>query len=246
MRRAISSAYYGVFHFALAALADEFVGVSRRSSSRYGLIYRSLDHRTLKDIRGDISKPTPPHRYAPYLPTEGFGADIQVFARTTIDLHEKRHRADFNPEPRYRSPEATLAIGSARSAVQHFEQASQERKKAFLTLPAIPTTTEKPSKYTNGKIRHTVKKQMFVVRGHPFTHDHNNTQMYGLSAIVVESPHFLGEDFSWGDMQILPGSRKGGRLDLTLWIAIDTNHHLTFAVQEVEEFERNLMAKMTA
>jgi hypothetical protein len=138
LRRAISSAYYGVFHFALAALADEFVGVSQRTSSRYGLVYRSLDHRTLKDLCGDIAKQTPPHQYTPYLPPDGFGADIQAFARTTIELQVKRHRADYNPEPLYRSSEATLAIGSARSAVQHFGRASQERKKAFLTLLLCP------------------------------------------------------------------------------------------------------------
>jgi hypothetical protein len=40
-----------------------------------------------------------------------------------------------------------------------------------------PTTTETPSKYTNGKIRHTVKKQIFVVRGHPFTDDHLTTPL---------------------------------------------------------------------
>jgi hypothetical protein len=122
----------------LAALADEFVGASQRSSSRYVLVYRSLDHRTLKDIRGDIAKQTPPQRYSPYLPTEGFGADIQAFATATIELQEKRHRADYNPEPQFRSSEATLAIGTARSAVQHFGRASQERKKAFLTLLLCP------------------------------------------------------------------------------------------------------------
>jgi hypothetical protein len=138
LRRAISSAYYGVFHFVLAALADEFVGVGQRSSGRYGLVYRSLDHRTLKDICGDIAKQTLPHRYTPYLPTEGFGADIQAFARGTIELQENRHRADYNPEPRFGSSEATLAISSARGAVQHFGRASQERKKAFLTLLLCP------------------------------------------------------------------------------------------------------------
>jgi hypothetical protein len=122
----------------LAALADEFVGVSQRSSSRYVLVYRSLGHRTLKDIRSDIEKQTPPQRYAPYLPTEGFGADIQAFATATIELQERRHRADYNPEPRYRLFETTLVIGSARSAVQHFGRASQERKKAFLTLLLCP------------------------------------------------------------------------------------------------------------
>lgn len=109
-----------------------------------------------------------------------------------------------------------------------------------------PTTTEIPSKYTNGKIRHTTKQQMFVVRGHPFTYDHSNIQMYGLSETVVKSPHFLGENFSWGDGQILLSSRQGGRLDPSWWIAIDTNHHLTFVVQEVEEFERAIAAKVIA
>jgi Beta protein len=101
-----------------------------------------------------------------------------------------------------------------------------------------PTTTENPSKYTNGKIRHTVKKQIFVVRGHPFTYDHNYAQMYGLATSIVKSRYFLGEHFSWGDSQIFLASRYVGGLGLTRWIAIDTNHHLTFVVQEVEEFER--------
>lgn len=100
-----------------------------------------------------------------------------------------------------------------------------------------PTTTESRSKFTNGKIRHTINKQVFVVRGHPFTHDHSYTQMYGLATLVVKSRHFLGEAFSWGDRQILLGSRYMGGLGLTRWIAIDTNHHLTFVVQEVEAFE---------
>lgn len=109
-----------------------------------------------------------------------------------------------------------------------------------------PTTTEAPNKHINGKIRHTVKKQIFVARGHPFNADHNHSQMYDLSATVVTSPHFLGEDFSWGDRQILLGSHGGGGLGSTHWIAIDTNHHLTFVVQEVEEFEMILAAKAMA
>jgi Beta protein len=109
-----------------------------------------------------------------------------------------------------------------------------------------PTTTEAPNKYINGKIRHTVKKQIFVVRGHPFNADHNYSQMYDLSSKIIGSPHFLGEDFSWGDRQILLGSRGVGSLGSTRWIAIDTNHHLTFVVQEVEEFEMILAAKVTA
>jgi hypothetical protein len=106
-----------------------------------------------------------------------------------------------------------------------------------------PTTTEIRSKYTNGKIRYTVKLQTFVARGHPFINDHSYLQMYGLSALVAKSPHFIGEGFSWGDSQIRLCSHQIGLVGTSHWIAVDTNHHLTFVVQEVEEFERDLIAK---
>lgn len=138
IRRAISSAYYGVFHFTMTALADEFVGVTQRGSSRYGLVYRSIDHRTLKYICNDIEKQTPPRKYTPYVPPDGFGANMQAFANSTIELQEKRHRADYNPEPRFRTYEAKLAIGMARSALAFFKRASQDSQKAFLTLLLCP------------------------------------------------------------------------------------------------------------
>ncbi|MDX2142512.1 MAG: beta family protein [Rhodospirillaceae bacterium] len=106
-----------------------------------------------------------------------------------------------------------------------------------------PTTTEIRSKYTNGKIRHTINKQTFVARGHAFYADHSNAQMQDLSTTVVQSPHFLGEKFSWGDAEIKRCSSFGAFGSLSSWIAIDTNHHLTFVVQEVEEFERNLTVR---
>jgi len=50
VRRAISACYYGLFHYLLAAAADEFVGRRYRGTWRYGLIYRSIDHRHQKDL----------------------------------------------------------------------------------------------------------------------------------------------------------------------------------------------------
>jgi hypothetical protein len=107
-----------------------------------------------------------------------------------------------------------------------------------------PSTSEQPSKYTNGKIRHTIAKQTFVVRGHPFFNDDGKyTQMHGLASAVTSSINFLGENFSWGDSQILMCSRQQALGNLGHWIAVDTNHHLTFVVQEVEEFERVLVTR---
>jgi hypothetical protein len=104
-----------------------------------------------------------------------------------------------------------------------------------------PTTTEFPSKYTNGKIRHTIKNQMFIARGHAFTNDGSYEQMHGLSSLIAKSSHYLGDAYSWGDGQIFQCSRRSFKGSLGHWIAVDTNHHLTFVVQEVDEFERDLV-----
>jgi hypothetical protein len=50
LRRAVSAAYYGVFHFTLRALADWIVGQANRSTNRYGLVYRSVDHKVLRAL----------------------------------------------------------------------------------------------------------------------------------------------------------------------------------------------------
>lgn len=134
----MSGAYYGLFHFTLTALADEFIGVTQRATSRYALVYRSIDHRTLRDICAEVKKQTLSAKYAAHVPPNGFGPDIQIFATAAIDLQEKRHLADYNPGPRFKTSDAKLVIGTARSAIRRFMGASQDRRKAFLTLLLCP------------------------------------------------------------------------------------------------------------
>ena len=100
LRQVISVAYYGIFHFCLTAAADEFVGVTQRATSRYALVYRSIDHRTLRDLCLEAKKPTPQAKFAPYFPAGGFGPNIQTFCTFAVELQLKRHLADYNPQPR--------------------------------------------------------------------------------------------------------------------------------------------------
>jgi hypothetical protein len=138
LRRAISAAYYGLFHFCLAAAADELVGASQRATSRYALVYRSIDHKALKDLCVEASKPTPAAKYRPYFPSGGFGPAIKAFSTAAIELQEKRHLADYNPLPRFRTSDASLAVSTARSAVRRFQTAEEDHRKAFLTLLVCP------------------------------------------------------------------------------------------------------------
>jgi hypothetical protein len=138
LRRAISSAYYGLFHFCLSAAADEFVGVGQRATPRYALVYRSIDHRILKDICIEVCKQRAATKYVPYIPRGGFDPKIQAFATAATELQERRHLADYDPMPRFRTPDAKLAVSTARSAVSQFDGANVDHRKAFLTLLICP------------------------------------------------------------------------------------------------------------
>jgi ATP phosphoribosyltransferase regulatory subunit HisZ len=130
----MSSAYYGVFHAILTAAADGFIGRTKRSTSHYQLVYRSVDHRSLRSLCVDVRKSQLPAKYLQYVPSSGFGTNIKAFATAVIDLQEKRTSADYDPSFRATSSEAVAIIRTARSALHSFEKASKTRRRAFLTL----------------------------------------------------------------------------------------------------------------
>lgn len=137
IRRAISAAYYAVFHAVLTAAADQYVGVTRRADPHYGLVYRSVNHGRLKDLCAELSKASAPKRYQPYLPSGGMSG-FSSFATALIDLQERRHEADYDPMVRLKTSDAKAAIRSARSALDLLENMAVSERNAFLSLLVFP------------------------------------------------------------------------------------------------------------
>lgn len=97
----------------------------------------------------------------------------------------------------------------------------------------------------NGKIRYTTGMNYYIARGHSLQTDDKGGQMHKLAETIVNSPHFMGKNFSWGDAQILEcsqGKRSPG--NPSNWISIDTNHHTALVVAEMAEFETSLVPKV--
>ncbi|MBX9642638.1 MAG: hypothetical protein K2W91_00880 [Novosphingobium sp.] len=137
-RRAISAAYYAVFHFVLSSFADEFVGARYRTDSRYALAYRSVDHNKLASLCKGISSQRGLEKFGTYFPKAGFGPNILEFASLLPELKELRNSADYDPSHWVTLASAKSAVKSASSAIKRFESASAARRKAFLTLLAFP------------------------------------------------------------------------------------------------------------
>jgi uncharacterized protein (UPF0332 family) len=134
LRRALSAAYYAVFHCVATAAADEIVGKTQRNTTSYGLVYRSLDHRTLREFCLEIAKPTPSARFRRYAPANGFGVGLEAFANLVPELQEKRHTADYDPTVRIKTSDVRLVIDEARSAIRRLSRVGSVRRKTFILI----------------------------------------------------------------------------------------------------------------
>lgn len=138
VRRAISNAYYALFHAVMTEATDDLVGRTHRQTPRYMLVYRGVDHRTLRRLCEDIVKQNLPGRYSRFAPEGGFGPDLQFFAKTLVDLQDSRHLADYDPLSRATRSNAARMVQRARDALQRFRHVSRVPRRAFLTLVIFP------------------------------------------------------------------------------------------------------------
>jgi hypothetical protein len=123
LRRAISNAYYALFHFAMRAGADMAVGASTRRNvpQLYARAYRSINHNELRDRSGEVRARTT-------------SANIRAFVDATIELQKARHDGDYDPFYRATKTIANEKIQMARDAIAAFEAATADEQKACLAF----------------------------------------------------------------------------------------------------------------
>ncbi len=138
IRRAISDSYYAAFHTILIAAADAVIRPRRRASGSYSLAYRSLDHRTVRDLCIAAQQSTPSRTFRPHIPEGGFGAAIRVAAREFLALQSQRNAADYDPIFEPTTSEADSALATARGALAGWESAPATERETFLHLLLFP------------------------------------------------------------------------------------------------------------
>ncbi|MBU8545121.1 MULTISPECIES: hypothetical protein [Roseomonadaceae] len=138
LRRAISAAYYAVFHANLRAVADQVVGITQRATPRYALVYRRLDHGTVKGCCEDLLKSAMPRKYLPYVTGTPFTVPLKSYAAGFITLQEKRHAADYDPAMRYLTIDARTTIATARATLTSFGAVPADELALFTTLLLCP------------------------------------------------------------------------------------------------------------
>ena len=127
VRRAISAAYYAVFHALTASNADTLIGPAhdQLTADAWVRIYRGLDHNQarsqLRQNRASLS-------------TSG-----QIFADLFRDLQNERHNADYNPRASFTARTAATWLNKAEAAIIDFLQASRSERAAVAILTLVRT-----------------------------------------------------------------------------------------------------------
>ena len=121
LRRAVSTAYYALFHCLAGSCADTLIGGVHaiRGSGAWILTYRALNHRSAKAKCRDEQN------------LRQFSESIREFAEMFARMQGHRHRADYAPDAGFRKSEAIQRITEAENAIRDFEKESLVERRAF-------------------------------------------------------------------------------------------------------------------
>ena len=132
LRRAVSTAYYAMFHCLASCCANSFVGGQNadRSEPAWRQVYRALEHGLAKSNcrnKSIISK---------------FPPEIENFANAFVLLQEKRHLADYDPSARFTKYEVQRDIVAARAFIKGFQAARAKHRRAFAVYVLFRTRAD--------------------------------------------------------------------------------------------------------
>jgi uncharacterized protein (UPF0332 family) len=119
LRRAVSTAYYALFHTLAQDAADLLVGVGAvRSGPAWVQVYRALDHGFARNACREAKN-------------AGFSPGLVACAVEFVELQEARHDADYDPSVRFSRADALDWIVRAETAIAVLHASPRAERKAF-------------------------------------------------------------------------------------------------------------------
>ncbi len=134
LRRAVSTAYYALFHKILRAAATRFMGAGAQASAGYALIYRSFDHARMKAVCQALNVSSLKDSLKFSLGTNAVSRDMRDFAGTFPTLQNARHLADYHPDFRFGRSHVLSLIDAAEAAMAAFDRTASAEQADILAL----------------------------------------------------------------------------------------------------------------
>ena len=127
LRRAVSTAYYGLFHFLIEESTALLFGAGQGSGAFRQLAARAFIHGKMKSVCTEFVKSNPQavhHLLQPFWARLGIANNQQarLVAQTFIDLQDDRHTADYDLSVSFLRQDALNAATRAEAAVNAWRQ----------------------------------------------------------------------------------------------------------------------------
>ena len=121
LRRAISTAYYALFHCLARCVADSFVGgvSADRSEIAWRQAYQSIEHSQAR------------RRCQNKAGMDKFPAKIQNFARLFSIAQKRRHEADYDLDVKFYRDSVFSDIERIDSTIREFDKVALKHRRAF-------------------------------------------------------------------------------------------------------------------
>ena len=119
LKRAVSTAYYALFHAMAKNAADMVVGTgANRAEKAWAQVYRGMDHGFAKNACKEVVK-------------LGFPTGIVICADEFVTLQDARHSADYDPLHRVTRADALTWVSRAEAAIKALRGCSVKDRRAF-------------------------------------------------------------------------------------------------------------------
>jgi hypothetical protein len=122
LKRAVSTAYYAMFHALCRSNADTLVGTPNNPLARvaWTRTYRALDHRQARDRLRQAQ--------------HGMPAQASRFAAEFGTAQDQRHAADYNPHSRFSRGEVLTLLDTVEAATEEYLQMPANDRRAVAAL----------------------------------------------------------------------------------------------------------------
>ena len=116
LRRAVSCAYYAMFHTLAANIANSLIGASPEDQRRWAWqqAYRAADHRP---TRNKLSRASLGGR---------FPRAVRLFGEVFTLTQQARHSADYDPHSEFLATDVANIVDKAETAINDFNQIPED------------------------------------------------------------------------------------------------------------------------
>ncbi len=116
LRRAISTAYYALFHLLIESATRALLGTGAEEIEMRGILARAFDHGEMAEASKGFKAGSLPKILEPALKGAALSEDLKVVATALLDLQTERHLADYDTSKRFHRAPTRSLVRSAEDA----------------------------------------------------------------------------------------------------------------------------------